>query len=155
MVEFETSLFLADETATKMLGARIAEGLKTGDLIALSGELGAGKTALARAILHRLGITEEVPSPTFTLVQSYDTGTLAVYHFDLYRLRRASELTELGMDDALSNGAALVEWPENGLPESLLEDALRVSLIPAGSESRIAKLSGPARWQMLVVKTVE
>src|SRR5690242_17022638 len=109
-----------------MLGARIAEGLKTGDLVALSGELGAGKTALARAILHHLGIAEEVPSPTFTLVQSYDTGTLAVYHFDLYRLGRASELAELGMDDALSNGAALVEWPENGLPESLLEDALRV-----------------------------
>ena len=155
MVEFETSLFLADEAATKMLGARIAEVLKPGDLVALSGELGAGKTALARAILHHLGVTEEVPSPSFTLVQSYDTGTFAVYHFDLYRVERASELAELGLDDALSNGAALVEWPEHGLPGSLLEDALRVLLIPAGGESRTAKLSGPARWQMLVAKDAE
>jgi tRNA threonylcarbamoyladenosine biosynthesis protein TsaE len=155
VVEFETSLFLVDEAATKMLGARIAKGLKTGDLVALSGELGAGKTALARTILHYLGVTEEVPSPSFTLVQSYDTGKLAVYHFDLYRLERASELAELGLDDALNNGAALVEWPENGLPMSLLDDALRVCLIPASGESRIAKLSGPTRWQMLAVKDAE
>jgi tRNA threonylcarbamoyladenosine biosynthesis protein TsaE len=155
VVEFETSLFLPDEAATKMLGARIAHGLKTGDLVALSGELGAGKTALARAILHHLGVTEEVPSPSFTLVQSYDTGELAVYHFDLYRLERASELAELGLDDALNNGAALVEWPEHGLPMSLLDDALRISLLPASGESRIAKLSGPARWKMLVVKDAE
>ena len=138
-----------------MLGARIAEGLKTGDLVALSGELGAGKTALARAILHHLGVTEEVPSPSFTLVQSYDTGTLAVYHFDLYRLERAGELVELGLDDALNSGAALVEWPEHGLPMSLLDDALRVSLVAASGESRIAKLSGPARWQMLAVRDAE
>jgi tRNA threonylcarbamoyl adenosine modification protein YjeE len=155
VVEFETSLFLTDEAATKMLGVRIAGGLKIGDLVALSGELGAGKTYLARAILHHLGVTEEVPSPTFTLVQSYDTGTLAVYHFDLYRLERASELAELGLDDALNCGAALVEWPEHGLPMSLLEDALRVSLVPASGESRIAKLSGPARWEMLAVKDAE
>jgi tRNA threonylcarbamoyl adenosine modification protein YjeE len=155
VVEFETSLFLPDEAATKMLGARIANGLKTGDLVALSGELGAGKTALARAILHHLGVTEEVPSPSFTLVQSYDTGELAVYHFDLYRLERASELAELGLDDALNNGAALVEWPEHGLPMSLLDDALRISLLPANGESRIAKLSGPARWKMLVAKDAE
>jgi tRNA threonylcarbamoyladenosine biosynthesis protein TsaE len=155
VVEFETSLFLPDEAATKMLGARIAEGLKTGDLVALSGELGAGKTALARAILHHLGVTEEVPSPSFTLVQSYDTGTLAVYHFDLYRLERAGELVELGLDDALNSGAALVEWPEHGLPMSLLDDALRVSLVAASGESRIAKLSGPARWQMLAVRDAE
>ena len=138
-----------------MLGARIAEGLNTGDLIALSGELGAGKTALARAILHSLGVVDEVPSPSFTLVQSYDTGTLTVYHFDLYRLGRASELAELGLDDALSNGAAMVEWPEHGVPDSLLEEALRVSLLPAGAESRIAKLSGPARWRNLVEKAAE
>ena len=138
-----------------MLGARIAEGLRTGDLVALSGELGAGKTALARAILRHLGVVEEVPSPSFTLVQSYDTGTLAVYHFDLYRLGRASELAELGLDDAVSNGAALVEWPEHGLPESLLEDALRILLVSAGGESRVAKLSGPARWQKLAVKAAE
>jgi tRNA threonylcarbamoyladenosine biosynthesis protein TsaE len=155
VVEFETSLFLNDEAATKILGARIAEGLKPGDLVALSGELGAGKTSLARAILHHLGVTEEVPSPSFTLVQRYDTGTLAVFHFDLYRLERASELAELGLDDALNNGAALVEWPEHGLPMLLLNDALNVSLVPAGNEGRIAKLSGPARWRLLAAKDAE
>jgi len=100
-------------------------------------------------------VVDEVPSPSFTLVQSYDTGTLTVYHFDLYRLGRASELAELGLDDALSNGAAMVEWPEHGVPDSLLEEALRVSLLPAGAESRIAKLSGPARWRNLVEKAAE
>jgi tRNA threonylcarbamoyladenosine biosynthesis protein TsaE len=152
VVEFETSLFLPDEAATEKLGARIAKGLKPGDLVALSGELGAGKTTLARAVLRNLGVAEEVPSPTFTLVQSYDTGTLAVCHFDLYRLTGGEELAELGLDEALQNGAVLVEWPEHGLPGPLLGQALRISLISAGGNSRIANIGGPADWQVLIAK---
>ena len=150
MVAFETSLVLTGEAATGELGARIARHLKPGDLVALSGELGAGKTTLARAILRALGVTEEVPSPTFTLVQSYRTKTLTVYHFDLYRLGSAAELGELGMQDAVDEGAVLVEWPENGLEANLLEDALRISISANDPALRTARLSGPERWRYLM-----
>ena len=83
---FEQTYILGDLAATDALGARIAASLRVGDVIALQGELGAGKTTLARAILRALGVKEVVPSPTFTLVQSYDTARLTVQHFDLYRI---------------------------------------------------------------------
>lgn len=150
VVEFESSLFLPGESATEELGAKIAKGLGIGDLVALSGELGTGKTALARAILRSLGITEEVPSPSFTLVQSYNTESLGISHFDLYRLGGGDDLVELGLDEALQNGAVLLEWPEHGLSGALLKRALRIALIPAGENGRMAKISGPARWQALV-----
>ncbi len=154
MVEFETSLFLRDEAATEELGARIAKGLRTGDLVALSGELGAGKTALARAILRSLGVGDEVPSPSFMLVQSYQTATLGVCHFDLYRLGGGHDLIELGLDEALENGAALVEWPEHGLSGALLGDALAISLTPSGENGRMAKIGGPARWRDLIAGNI-
>ena len=152
MVALETSFVLTGEAATGQLGAQIASALSTGDLVALSGELGAGKTTLARAILRALGVMEEVPSPTFTLVQSYHTKTLAVYHFDLYRLGGAAELGELGIDEALGQGAVLVEWPENGLPVKLLEDALRISISADGAQMRKVRLCGPERWRPVITK---
>src|SRR3989442_10751869 len=100
-----------------MMGARIAIALRLGDTVALAGDLGAGKTTLARAILRALGVRDEVPSPTFTLVQSYDTSP-RIAHFDLYRLKSAREMEELGFEDALTDGAVLVEWPERA-PEVL------------------------------------
>jgi tRNA threonylcarbamoyl adenosine modification protein YjeE len=150
VVEFETSFVLTGQAATEELGENIAKLLEAGDLLALSGDLGAGKTMLARAILRALGITELVPSPTFTLVQRYQTQALAVYHFDLYRLSRASEVAELGLEEALEDGAALVEWPEHGLSARLLEDALRIGMIPEGESRRLVHMSGPVRWQRLV-----
>jgi tRNA threonylcarbamoyladenosine biosynthesis protein TsaE len=150
VVPFESSFVLTGEAATGNLGARIAARLRPGDLVALSGELGAGKTTLARAILRALEVTEEVPSPTFTLVQSYRTKALAVYHFDLYRLSSAAELVELGIDDALTDGAVLVEWPENGLPAKLLEDALRISICMDSGTTRRVRASGPERWRALM-----
>jgi tRNA threonylcarbamoyl adenosine modification protein YjeE len=137
---------LAGEKATADLGARIARGLRAGDAVLLAGDLGAGKTALARAILRALGVTEHVPSPTFTLVQSYDTPALRVRHFDLYRVENARELDELGLDDALEDGAVLVEWPERA-KDRWPEDALRVTLAVTGETSRSARLRGPARWK--------
>jgi tRNA threonylcarbamoyl adenosine modification protein YjeE len=139
-----------DEAATERLGACIAKGLRSGDVVALSGELGAGKTTLARAILRALGVTERVPSPTFTLVQAYETPSLNVFHLDLYRVEKASDMAELGLDDALLEGAALVEWPERGLPARLKNDALTVSLAAKGDTRREALISGPARWRTVI-----
>jgi tRNA threonylcarbamoyl adenosine modification protein YjeE len=140
------SIELADEAATVALGARIASGLGPGGAVLLTGELGAGKTALARAILRALGVTEHVPSPTFTLVQAYETSALVVRHFDLYRIEAESELDELGLDDALSEGAVLIEWPERAAAR-LPADALRVEMTVTGETLRRARVSGPASWK--------
>jgi len=144
---FRGEFALPDLDATARLGARIAGGLKLGDAVALWGELGAGKTTLARAILQALGVTEDVPSPTFTLVQSYDTRP-PVAHFDLYRLKHAREMQELGFEDALDNGAVLVEWPERA-PEALPPEALHVRL-GLQDGARLARLTGPVRWESLI-----
>jgi tRNA threonylcarbamoyl adenosine modification protein YjeE len=134
---------LPDLDATAALGRAIASGLGIGDAVALWGDLGAGKTTLARAILRALGVREDVPSPTFTLVQGYDT-TPAVAHYDLYRLKSAGEMQELGFDDALDRGAVLVEWPERA-PEALPPEALHVRL-GLRETGRLARITGPGRW---------
>lgn len=143
--EFALDLPLADLAATAALGARIASGLKAGDAVALTGDLGAGKTALARTILRALGVVEEVPSPTFTLVQLYETRHLTVRHYDLYRIETPDELEELGLDEALSEGAALIEWPERA-EAWLPPDRLTVALSITGDQARLAELHGPAKW---------
>jgi tRNA threonylcarbamoyl adenosine modification protein YjeE len=144
---FRGDIALPDLDATARLGGRIAGGLKRGDAVALWGDLGAGKTTLARAILRALGVTEDVPSPTFTLVQSYDTFP-PVAHYDLYRLKSPREMRELGFDDALADGAVLVEWPERA-PEALPPEALHVRL-RLEDGARTARLTGPARWESLM-----
>lgn len=138
---------LKDEAATAALGARIAQGLKPGDTVALSGALGAGKTTLARGILRALGVEERVPSPTFTLVQAYETPALTLFHFDLYRIETPAELSELGLDDALDEGAALIEWPERGMPAHLAESVLSITLDTVGETAREARIAGPPRWR--------
>jgi tRNA threonylcarbamoyladenosine biosynthesis protein TsaE len=147
---FETTVTLSDETATAALGARVARGLAPGDAVLLKGDLGAGKTTLARAILRALGVEGHVPSPTFTLVQAYQAGDLPLFHFDLYRIESPRELAELGIDDALEDGAALVEWPERGFPPRLAEDALTITLTQKRGDEREARITGPARWQRLI-----
>lgn len=134
-------LHLADETATARLGADIAMALKTGDAVLLSGDLGAGKSTLARALLrHLAGDPElEVPSPTYTLCQRYEPG-FPVSHFDFYRLGSGDEIEELGFDEALETGAVLVEWPERAA-ERMPADALTITLGAQG-EGRRASLSG-------------
>lgn len=103
---------LKNEAATVKLGERIAAFLALGDLVLLSGALGAGKTTLARGLIQKLaGGEENVPSPTFTLVQTYQT-TPAVWHVDLYRLETAKEIMELGIMDALDEACLLIEWAE-------------------------------------------
>jgi len=142
---FVRDIVLSSEAATRALGAQIAAGLGRGDAILLGGDLGAGKTTLARAVLRTLGVAESVPSPTFTLVQHYETPRLSVDHFDLYRIEEESEVDQLGLDEALAQGAALIEWPERA--GSLQpDDALRIDLAVAGEDSRLARITGPARW---------
>jgi tRNA threonylcarbamoyladenosine biosynthesis protein TsaE len=136
---------LAGLAATQALGARIAGGLQAGDAVALEGDLGAGKTTLARAILESLGVTEDVPSPTFTLVQQYETPKLAVRHYDFYRIEEPSEVNELGLDEALDEGAVLIEWPEKA-PQRIPADALHIKLTITNDRSRNAHVEGPSRW---------
>jgi tRNA threonylcarbamoyladenosine biosynthesis protein TsaE len=137
-------LDLADEAATAALGRRLAMACQPGDLIALSGDLGAGKSTLARALIrHLAGAEIDVPSPTFTLVQTYDTPGLAVWHFDLYRLDRPGEARELGLMEAV-DGLALIEWPERlgpHLPRTRLDVALDFS-----PDGRIARLTDHFDW---------
>jgi N-acetylmuramate 1-kinase len=133
---------LPDSSATERLGEDLARALKKGDILALSGDLGAGKSTLARAFIRAIAHDGEleVPSPTFTLVQSYDLR-IPVGHFDLYRLNDPSELDELGLDEAAARGIALVEWPEqagNHIPAN----ALKLELSEHG-EGRQGAISGP------------
>ncbi len=108
------SMSLPDETATEQLGASLAARLKPGDVVGLKGPLGSGKTTLARAILRAAAADPDliVPSPTFTLVEVYDTPRGAFWHFDLYRLETAEQIFELGWEEALAEGVVLIEWPE-------------------------------------------
>ncbi|EXL09434.1 tRNA (adenosine(37)-N6)-threonylcarbamoyltransferase complex ATPase subunit type 1 TsaE [Aquamicrobium defluvii] len=132
---------LDDEAATRRLGEDLAMAVRPGDVLALQGDLGAGKSTLARALIRALADDEalEVPSPTFTLVQSYETR-FPVHHFDLYRLGHEDELDELGFGEAIAEGVALVEWPERA-GSRLPRAAIAVELVHEG-EGRRGHISG-------------
>ncbi len=137
------AIHLADEAATAALGHRLAPLAAPGVVFALDGDLGAGKTTLARGFVRALtGPDEEVPSPTFTLVQTYDTAPCPIWHFDLYRITDPLELIELGWEEALETGVCLVEWPER-LGTAWPEDALRIMLDQV-DKGRTALLEGAA-----------
>ena len=143
---------LADEGATCALGAALASRLRPGDLILLTGDLGAGKTALARALvqahLAAHDLTEDVPSPTFTLVQTYESPALLIAHVDLYRIEDASELRELGLAETVDEGVVIVEWPERAESEirRLSRDCLDISLTLMPEGVRRARLEGRGSW---------
>jgi tRNA threonylcarbamoyladenosine biosynthesis protein TsaE len=145
-----TTIALPDESATSVLAARLAAVALLGDVIALSGELGAGKTSFARAFIRARGGSEDVPSPTFTLVQLYELPSGTIWHFDLYRLRYANEAWELGIEDAFRDGISLIEWPERLgplLPARRLGIALEFGSAP---EMRRAILSTDGEWSARV-----
>lgn len=138
------SYFLPDETATQRFGEDFALALQKGDLVTLSGDLGAGKSSLARAIIRAIADDEglDVPSPTFTLVQSYEALRIPVAHADLYRISHGEELDELGLPEFMEDGVVLAEWPEQG--EGFLpEPSFAATLSHEGAGRRIA-VSGPA-----------
>lgn len=121
---------------TRALGERLAQKLHPGDVLLLLGDLGAGKSELTRGIAAGLGVTETVTSPSFTILNVYETGRLPLYHFDWYRLQSADELFEMGMDEYLGgDGVAVVEWPGQ-CPEAIPETRLEVDIRPIDETTR-------------------
>ena len=144
--EVAPSTTLPDATATADFAALVAPLLRAGDIVALHGELGAGKTFFARAVIQALGGPAEVPSPTFTLVQTYDLAPAPVWHFDLYRLSRPEDAHELDIEDAFADAISLIEWPER-LGSLLPEDRLDVHIAFGKSETeRVVTLAGGPSW---------
>ena len=156
--EKPTTIELADEAETVALARKLAAAARPNDVLALIGDLGAGKTVFARAFINaRTTAPEEVPSPTFTLVQTYQFpdpggdldgpgGDIPVYHFDLFRIEDAGEIDELGMEEAFAGGISLIEWPEhlNGL---LPVDRLDVTFTQGkGAGERRCVLTGHGSW---------
>lgn len=127
-------------------GAALGAVLHAGDVVTLSGPLGAGKTTLVREMLKALGHQGEVPSPTFAIVQPYEALTLPVHHADLYRIEEPEELTEIGLDDVLIDGVLLVEWPERA-GAAAWPQALRLSLGVADDGRRALTWVVPGPWE--------
>ncbi len=131
---------------TEALGARVAQSLKPGDVIAFYGDLGAGKTAFTRGLARGLGVQEPVTSPTFTIVNEYLTGRLPLFHFDMYRLGSADELFDIGWEDYLARGGVCaVEWSEN--VEEALEGAIRITLTRVDDTTREITIEGGERFE--------
>jgi tRNA threonylcarbamoyladenosine biosynthesis protein TsaE len=141
-------IHLPNVAATEMLGRRLGALLRSGDVVALFGDLGAGKTSLARGALAALGLAEEAPSPTFAIVQPYAPPevSLPVAHVDLYRIDDPDDVVELGLDDMLEDGALLIEWPER-LGDALWPQALRLTLEPEAAGGRRLTWAVPAAWE--------
>ncbi|SLN22165.1 tRNA threonylcarbamoyladenosine biosynthesis protein TsaE [Oceanibacterium hippocampi] len=140
---------LADQEETEAVARALAAHLRNGDVLALEGTLGIGKTVLARAIIRVcMGAPVEVPSPTFTLLQSYEAKDVTIHHFDLYRIEAPEEAYELGIEDAFEDDVSLVEWPERIaglLPAGTL--VLRLEPGRGGDGSRrLAISSGDPDW---------
>jgi tRNA threonylcarbamoyladenosine biosynthesis protein TsaE len=139
-------MILADEAATAALAQRLAGLLKSGDVIGLSGGLGAGKTTFVRHLLAALGHQSEVPSPSFAIVQPYDHVVPPVSHADLFRIEDPAELAEIGLDSAGDEAVLIVEWPERAGPDAW-PDALRLTLDITGPEQRRLTAHVPSPWE--------
>jgi tRNA threonylcarbamoyladenosine biosynthesis protein TsaE len=141
-------IFLAGPEETEAAGHSIAAVLQSGDIIALSGGLGAGKTSFTRGILKGLGFTEEVPSPSFALVLPYEPPAvrLPLWHVDLYRIENAADVEALGLDEVLHDGVLVIEWPER-LEHRLWPEALRLAFDPVESGGRRLTVTLSPSWE--------
>lgn len=141
-------IVLADAAATEAFGRALAARVRPGDVVALSGQLGAGKTSIARGLLAALGLEGEAPSPSFAIVQPYEPPetVFPVLHVDLYRIDDPDEAEELGLDDARADSLLLVEWPER-LPDSFWTDALWLTLTIEADGSRGLTARVSAAWK--------
>lgn len=142
---FFRSFDIRSEADTAALGREIASHLAAGDTVTLSAPLGSGKTVLARAIVRKFCPREEVPSPTFTLVQTYETQNFSIAHVDLYRVKSESELRELGLDEILERGVLIIEWPDR-MGTLLPADRLDIMFEAANGETRLMKMVGRGTW---------
>ncbi len=127
---------LATEEDTKRVGRKLARLARKGDVFALYGTLGVGKSVLARAFVQELCGLGEVPSPTFTLLQTYEAPEFEIYHFDLYRLKSAEEIFEIGVEEALYSGVSLIEWPER-MASYLPRDIFKLEISPLGEGRKL------------------
>jgi tRNA threonylcarbamoyladenosine biosynthesis protein TsaE len=141
-------MILPDETATHAAGVELSDVLRVGDVVALFGDLGAGKTSFARGVLAGLGLAEEAPSPSYPLIIPYDPPLvrLPVWHVDLYRLDGPDDCIELGLDEALQEGALLIEWPER-LGDQLWKNALHLRFDRETSGGRTLTVTVPPSWE--------
>lgn len=144
-------LRLNSEAETRALATKLAPLLKAGDIVALEGDLGAGKTAFTRAVINALaeGVGEEpqeVPSPTFTLVQTYEFEDFDIWHFDLYRLERSEEVWELGWEEALDEGVSFIEWPVKA-GTLIPEERLTIRLTNVDEQTRDVEFIAGRDWQ--------
>ena len=142
------TILLRSESDLELFGAKLATALRPGDVIALSGDLGAGKTTLARGVWKALGLDGEAPSPTFAIVQPYEPPEvkLPIWHVDLYRLDDSEDSLELGLDEAREHAALLIEWPER-LGPALWDDALRIRIDIVDENTRCLTASIPPAWE--------
>lgn len=141
-------ILLPDLQATQDFGQALGRVLAVGDVVALSGDLGAGKTTLARGILQGCGFAGEVTSPTFPIVQVYDGAEMRIpaWHVDLYRIEDPEEIAELALDDAVEEGALLIEWPER-MAGGLWHKSLHLRLQEAGPAARALTATVPEAWE--------
>ena len=155
LIDHNTSLNLSliDEAATEALAVRLSSMVNPGDVITLFGDLGMGKSVFARAFIRaHARVSDDIPSPTFTLVQVYMAHSAPVFHFDLYRLRAPEEVLELGIEEAFAEGISLIEWPDrlgSWMPANRLELHLT-----AGSQdsAREAYLIGYGYWKARLIE---
>lgn len=146
---FNIDIYTTSEAETTALGAKLSHIAQQGDCFALFGTLGMGKSVLARAFIQSACGDVDVPSPTFTLVQLYDAPDFCIYHFDLYRLKSAEEIFELGMEEALYEGVSLIEWPDK-MGGYLPKSCARITITPQGAGRNInIQTSSPSLGERL------
>ncbi len=138
---------------TRALGAQLARLLNGGDVLLLKGDMGAGKSELARGIARGLGITGPVPSPSFTILNAYDEGRVPFHHFDWYRVNDASELTESGLDEFIGQGITVIEWPERA-PSLWPEDRLEIAIVALSEQGRSIDMRSIGNFRTLTLEGV-
>ena len=144
-------LLLPNLKATRNLANALAPLLRPGDIVTLEGSIGIGKTTFIRALLETLGCIEEVPSPTFNLLHTYELGPVTFWHFDLFRIERLPDVYELGIEDALENGICLIEWPKI-MAKLLPTKRLELEFFYQGEYSRRVSLKGEEAWKQRLRK---